>query len=397
MNLDNAHIGRRIREVRNWRGLSITAVAGLAGISVPYLSMIERGQRPVTKGALLESLARALRISPVELTGKPYPPTDATSSQSHAAMAAVENVLAGWRIGEVPDGPTRPWLAIQADLDRLNTILRPAADYATMATLLPGLIRELLVSVSGSHRRHALVGLMQAYHATTFMTYHLGRSGLSMLAVERMHGAAAELGDATWLALAAWVRAHALNNGNSARQYELAVNTAQDAAGLRVEIRGMANVTAALAASTQGDEDTAQTHLREAWALAETLDSDVSPWANLHFGRTNVSFWQVAIAVELGHGAKIAEIASAVRPEPMPLKRQASFWLDYARGLATERTTREQGLMALLRAERLAPQYIRNNAFARETVAGLLHTARRDAGGRELRGLAWRIGLAPTE
>jgi transcriptional regulator with XRE-family HTH domain len=397
MNLDTAHIGRRIREVRTWRGLSVAAVAGLAGISTPYLSMIERGQRPVTKGALLEALAQALRISPMALTGKPYPPTDATSNQSHAAMVDIEDVLTGWWVGEIPDGPTRPWPAIQADLDRLNTILRPAADYATMAMLLPGLIRELLASVPGSRRRHALVGLMQAYHATTFMTYHLGRSDLSMLTVERMHGAALELGDATWLALAAWVRAHALSGGNSARQYELAVDTAQDAASLRVEIRGMANVTAALAAATQGDEDTAQTHLSEASALAETLDSDISPWANLHFGRTNVSFWRVAIGVELDQGAKIAEIASTVRPEPMPFKRQASFWLDYARGLATERTTREQALMALLRAEKLAPQYIHNNAFAREAVAGLLHTARRDAGSRELRSLAWRMGLAPTE
>lgn len=47
------------------------------------------------------------------------------------------------------------------------------------------------------------------------------------------------------------------------------------------------------------------------------------------------------------------------------------------------------------RAERLAPQLICSNPFVRETVANLLRQARRDAGGRELRGLAWRMGVIP--
>jgi transcriptional regulator with XRE-family HTH domain len=395
VNLDDAHIGRRVREVRTWRGLSVAAVAGLAGISAPYLSLIERGQRPVTKRALLESLAQALRVSPTELTGKPYPPTDAVSNETHAAMVAVENVLAGWWIGEIPDGPTRPWPAIQADLDRLTTILRPAADYANMATLLPGLIRELLALVSdGRYREPALVGLVTAYHAMTFLAYfHLGRSGLAILAAERMRHAAVELDDPTWLTLAAWVRAMALNGGNRTRQYELAVNAERDAAGLRAELRGMANLAAALAAAAQGDRDKAQTHLTEASVLAETLDADISPWANLYFGRTNVGIWHVAIAVELGDGARVAEIANGLRLGNIPPVRQTAFWIDYGRGLLSERTTRDRGIAALLTAEKIAPQRFRNDVFAREAVASLLHTARRDAGGRELRGLAWRMGI----
>jgi hypothetical protein len=49
----------------------------------------------------------------------------------------------------------------------------------------------------------------------------------------------------------------------------------------------------------------------------------------------------------------------------------------------------------LLHAESLAPQRIRHDVFVRETVAGLLRQIRRDAGGRELRRLAWRMGIAP--
>ena len=49
----------------------------------------------------------------------------------------------------------------------------------------------------------------------------------------------------------------------------------------------------------------------------------------------------------------------------------------------------------MLHAERLAPRWTYHDVLVRETVAGLLRQGRRDAGGRELRGLAWRMGLAP--
>jgi hypothetical protein len=48
---------------------------------------------------------------------------------------------------------------------------------------------------------------------------------------------------------------------------------------------------------------------------------------------------------------------------------------------------------ALLRAEKIAPQRIRPNPFVREAIGDLLRRARRDAVGRELRGMAYRMGL----
>jgi transcriptional regulator with XRE-family HTH domain len=397
VDIDNAHIGRRVREVRAWRGLSVAAVAGLAGISAPYLSMIERGQRPVTKYALLESLAQALRISPMELTGKPYQPTDPVSNQSHAAVAAIEDVVMGWQIGEVPDGPTRPWPAIQADLDLLNETLRPRSDYAAEAVLLPHLIRDLLVAVAKPDlRRPALTGLISAYSAARSVTRCLGFARLSMMAVERLRLAAEELDDPVWCAEVAWERALTMDGINRARQYQLAVAAADAATGMRPEIGGMANLTAAFSAAAQGNADVSGTHLAEAAALAEGMDTDASPWAHSHFGRTNVAIWSVAIAVELGDGGRVTEIAPKVRLGNIALSRQVWFLIDYARGLMSERKTRDRGLAALLKAESLGPQLVRNNQFAREAVAGLLHTARSDAGGRELRGLAWRMGMAPT-
>jgi hypothetical protein len=158
----------------------------------------------------------------------------------------------------------------------------------------------------------------------------------------------------------------------------------------------MANLTAALACAAQRQDELTETHLTEAASIAEQIGMDVSPRVpSLNFGRTNVGIWRVALAVELGQGARVLEIASTVRLENVSRARQAAFWIDYGRGLLTERKHHERGLGALMKAEQLAPQQVRNNVFAREVVGDLLRAARREAGGRDLRGLAYRMGIAP--
>jgi hypothetical protein len=70
------------------------------------------------------------------------------------------------------------------------------------------------------------------------------------------------------------------------------------------------------------------------------------------------------------------------------------FWADLGRGMAQERSTRDEAVGALLHAEQIAPQRIRPNPFVRETIADLLRRAPRDAAlGRELRGMAYRMGI----
>ncbi|WNV83042.1 hypothetical protein [Umezawaea sp. Da 62-37] len=107
--------------------------------------------------------------------------------------------------------------------------------------------------------------------------------------------------------------------------------------------------------------------------------------------------WRVTLATEFGDGPKVAEIARNVHPEMIPSPgRQAEFYADLGRSLMAGSTTRERGLATLLHAERLAPQRVRNDVFVREIISDHLRRAQRDSGGRELRGLAWRMGIAPT-
>lgn len=103
----------------------------------------------------------------------------------------------------------------------------------------------------------------------------------------------------------------------------------------------------------------------------------------------------MSTAVESGEGGRVRELAAGwdVRAIPSP-GRHADYWAEMGRGLASSRATRDEAVTALLRAEELMPQRIRAHPLIRETVADLLRRARRDAGGRELRGLAYRMGVS---
>jgi transcriptional regulator with XRE-family HTH domain len=398
MGIEDAQIGRRVREIRNWRGMTLAALAGLAEISTSYLSQIERGDRPVTKRATLEALANALRVSPTDLDGRPHSPISPTSTAAYAALDGIEAVLTEWWPGEVPDDqPARPWTQVAAELENLIHNLRPRADFEKQGAILPRLLHDLLIyAADDEHRADALIGLITVYHTAGNMGSWLGVRQFGLVAAERIQAAAEELGDPEWLGLATWARAQFMSSMSRPRQYRLAV-TASEAPGARLESRGMAHLTAALAAAAQGDGATAESHLAEAAQMADRLDAVQSDWGNfcLNFGVANVGVWRMTIGVELGYGGRVAEIAEDVDWRAIPTSRQGAYWMDLGRALLQEKNTRDEGLHALLRAEELTPQQVRSNPFVRDAVTDLVVSARRVAGGPDLRGLARRIGVAP--
>ncbi|EWC61618.1 hypothetical protein UO65_2976 [Actinokineospora spheciospongiae] len=69
------------------------------------------------------------------------------------------------------------------------------------------------------------------------------------------------------------------------------------------------------------------------------------------------------------------------------------FYADLGRGLACDKRTRPQAVAALAKAEKIAPQRMQGNPFFRETVIDLVRKAKHDSVGRELRGMAYRMGV----
>jgi transcriptional regulator with XRE-family HTH domain len=395
-------LGRRVREVRSWRGLTLREAAGLAGLSFSFWGQVERGDKTVTNRRTLEAMAAALRVHPTELTGQPWTPQDPAGADTQAGLDAIETALE-YELGTDPGLPVRAWPEVATDLERLVKLRHWASDFAAIGELAPGLIRELHGAyVHMPHQRsEVLVSLMKAYHTVMSTAHYLGGRGLPNLAARAAQRCAETLDVPVWLGYAAWLRGATTGHLDRAAQYRRSVAAAEtltnqlndEDAG---QACGMLHLSAALAAGVQSDHDTAATHLTEAAALAARMNTEVGTWAHLWFGPTNVGIWRTSIALDVGEHGRALEAAKTVHPELLPgTSRQAEFWAEVGRALVAEKKTRDKGVRVLLHAEQLAPQRVRHDVFVREAVAGLLRQARRDAGGRELRGLAWRMGVAP--
>ncbi len=405
--MDETTLGGRLREIRSWHQLSLREAAGLAGLSVSSWGQVERGDKPVTNRHMLEAMARALRVHPTELAGQPWPPRDVVSSEAHAGLIGIEIALERYELGTDPDlidpDLTVPaWPQIAADLERLEKLLHYSADYAAQGELTPMLLGQLHGAYARmpDYRREILLGLISAYSSAATVTKRLGVRGVPTLAARAVAQCAHALDEPVWLAYAAWLRGTATGLLDRVAQYRRCVAAAETLTSQldssdALQACGMLHLSAALAAAAQADHDTIATHLNEASALAARMDTEVGTWANLWFGPTNVGIWRTSLAVELGEYDQAIQAATAVHPELLPNSRQAQFWADLGRALIATKKTREKGVRVLLHAEQLAPQLIYHDVFIREAVADLMRQARRDAGGRELRGLAWRMGVTP--
>ena len=395
-------LGRRLRELRCWRDLTLREAAGLAGLSFSFWGQVERGEKPVTNRRTLEAMADALRVHPTELTGQPWTPLDAADADAQAGLLAIDTALERYELGVDPEVPVRDWPQIQADLERLVHLHHHVVDYTAAAELAPVLIGDLQGAYVRlpQRRREVLLGLIDTHRVAMRTAKDLGGHGLPGLAARAVQQCAEELEDPVWLGCATVVRAYATGELDRLAQYRRSVAAADALTGRldssdALQACGMLHLSAAQAAGAQADHDTAATHLEEASALAARMDTEVGTWANLFFGPTNVGEWRTHIALGLGEYGEAVQIAKAVHPELLPKRSQAFFWSEVGRAMVAEKKTRDKGVRVLLYAEQLGPQMIRRDVLVREVVAGLLRRARRDAGGRELRGLAWRMGVAP--
>jgi transcriptional regulator with XRE-family HTH domain len=104
---DARTVGRRLREIRYWRGKSLRVVAELAGITGVPPVRLERGERPLDRRSRLDALVTAIQVTPSEITGQPYPPSNESEAASRLRWMAP-------RTGEGPDaggrrGTRPPW------------------------------------------------------------------------------------------------------------------------------------------------------------------------------------------------------------------------------------------------------------------------------------------------
>ncbi|TWD84746.1 helix-turn-helix protein [Kribbella amoyensis] len=394
MDNDSDRIGAEIRRLRKWRGMTLDALAGQAGMSKGYLSKIENGTTNLERRATIKALADALRVSVVDLTGDHFI-ADRANSDAHAAIPDIRIALMATTL-DLPHGQSkRPVEELALETQRLAEARINCQD-TVVGRGLPPLLTDLHATATAdtNDRRPALQSLVQATNSTAHFLKNLGAVDLAWVAAERGHQAAQLLEDPIYIAAADYARAQALVGLGA---YERADAIARNAASLltldsapAIEIYAQNILTAAFCSSLGGDDPADA--IEEARELSEKIETTNAFWLN--FSRSNVNLWRLSMALEAGDHVKAAEVAALVDPKDIPSKtRKLRFYIDNARALHGLRRNDGDVVQLLHKAEKLGATRARHNVWAREIVTEMLLRARRDAGGRELRSLADRMGL----
>ncbi|MGH3673920.1 MAG: helix-turn-helix domain-containing protein [Pseudonocardiaceae bacterium] len=396
MNTDDDDVptmGRRLRQIRQARRKSLRVVAGLAGISAASLSRIETGQRALDSRAEVVALANALQVAPSELTSMPIPApgnggTDAAVVEVRAALSAVSR--------NRPAGQALPLVELRARVGRVLGAGR-ACRQAEVGVELPSLIRDLHTSIAAGEDAAGLLELAVLLHTQgTLAWLRVMGAGVDLrsLATLVARQAAEYRDDPTTVGLALWgdgLVMLAAGDFDLARA-ELDSVSVPTNSPETMQLAGMLALCRSLVAAASrcpADVDAALDHAGE--LAVRTGEGNAY---SLGFGPTNVALWRLAAALEAGEYERGAALAEGVNPQVHPNRsRQAAYWIDYGRALARIRGRQDQAVLALRRAEEVSPLHTLRNPFVRDVLAELLARSKRDAVGRELRGMAYRAGL----
>jgi len=391
---DDCTIGRRLRRIRNARRKSLAVIAGLAGTTAGHLSRIENGERALDRVSLIVALADALQIAPSELISLPIPApanghTDAAIEAARSAVVAVSR--------NRPGGIVLPVTVLR---DRVEATLN--AHYgcdpdSKVGATLPTLIRDLHTSIAAGRDVAELLDLAVLLHAgaTVGWLRVAGapldlRSEASLLALR----AAQDRDTPTALGLATWGGLYVMVTGGefALAQAELDAVTVPTNTPESMQLAGTLALCRSFVAAADSRPRDMDAPLELAKELAERIGEGNAYW--LRFGLHTVGQWHMFAAREAGDYERAVSIAEALRPDvPADRSREADYWADYGRVLARVRGRQDDAVRALRRAELILPHRVQRDPFAREVLAELVSRAKRDAVGRELRGMAYRAGL----
>ncbi|MDQ3763226.1 MAG: helix-turn-helix domain-containing protein [Actinomycetota bacterium] len=393
---DARTIGQRLRQIRYARRKSLRVVAGLAGISRSHLSRIERGERALDSLSEIVALANALQIAPSELMRLPVPAPangdiDSTTEAIGLALDAIEV--------DHPGGLVLPVAVLRDRVARFHQQKR-ACRFADVAAELPGLVRDLhtTLATGADHGELLKLAVYLHVHVTRQWLIHANApADLLRRVVFLARRLAQERGEATTLGMAGFAVADTLLAGGEFElgKAELDSLTLPPTTAATAGLVGVLTTSHAAAAALNGRPGDATAAMDAAADMAGRFGElgETDP-LGFEFGPTNVGFRRVRLALEAGEPDRAVSIAEGLHPNqnPFPCNR-VYHWVGYGRALARLRGRRDDAVRALRRAETLYPLRVQRDPFVREVLGELVIRSRRDAIGRELRGMAYRAGL----
>ncbi len=406
VNVESIEIGRRARRIRRRRGLSLDVVAGLAGFTKGYLSMLEIGQRGFNRRGLIEDLAGALGCSVTDLTGQPYLPVDRDTAEALSAVPGIQVALHNYGPDDVPDARPRPldelvaWAQTANDHRDQNRLSLAGRDVGTLITEL----QVHALTAGSADRDRAVTALVTACAvAGPVARVSAGNLDLSATAGRRMYDLASRHGNPGLIGFACWFWAAQLRDLSARDRAWTVLSTGIDEVTsavrfgsgdtLPAEMVGMMHLSQAFIAARKHRANEAHAHLDEAGQIADRVGE--CNGMRRHFGPTNVRMAWLIAGIELGQGGRAYE---EITQTPLNVEalgsreRTSKLHLDLARALVQDGRDRDVEVIRYLdTADRLAPQRIRMNPIARDLVIDLDRRARRRVW--ELDSLCNRFGI----
>ncbi|MBB5934607.1 helix-turn-helix domain-containing protein [Streptomyces zagrosensis] len=386
--------GERVRDLRERRNLTRTALGGLVGRGPDWVKKIERGERDLRSLVLLLRLARALGCQDLaQLTGGASVPVLDGGKVTHPGVLALRRAIV-----EAPLG------AFSADTDAALGDISPA-EYAgrvqlgweiwhrarrqrtEISKILPSLITtghalERTVRDDSPQRRQVAATLTATYALAQQYAAYTTEPELYWIIVDRARMWAEQADDPLTLAGAAWVVGHGLRaQGHTDEALRMARSAAS---GLRDLLEtgddqtramyGALCLHAAVTAAEDAREGEAWHEHDEAARVAKTLPRGYAhPWTV--FGSGNVAVHAVTLGAQLRTpGTALRRLEDVTDPMSIPsTERRSRLYLDAAKA---ERARRElpSALQYLRLAHETSPEAVRFVPSGRALATDLART-----------------------
>ena len=369
------HLGERIANERKIAGLTQLALATRTNYSLSMVKAVEQGREPASPG-FISAVAKAMRITPEQLTGAPY---DDGKPLSDAVNALSVLLTEGRYARAVEPGALAE---IESDLEAAQHLYRSDRTRQTIE-VLPDIIRRAhgaLRETTGEDKARAYTLLTSAYVLAEWAARRTGHLMLALPALDLADTYAPMADDPNYGAFSALARARVLTHyGESevaAQLIDSAISKADDTRAGIVMV-GYSHLAAAVNEARKLNHSGAVDHIQAAREFASrTGETDLYMTA---FGPLNVEIHAHAVELESGDpnkaalaGARLTYSAGA------PPTRIGHHWQDNARAWLMSGKP-DRALAALNKARAAAPQQTRLHPAVRETVYGIAAAQRRQS------------------
>jgi hypothetical protein len=357
----------------------------------------------VDRLSVLLDLAKILRVEADSLIGRPWQLAP-NGGPLIDGLEEIRRTLSRYShvVGDAP-APSVSLHDLRLDVAELHKNYQ-AARYGSVIGRLPKVLTvadELQASGNGTDLRDTLLAYVSAYVVAAKLLTKLGMADMASLAADRAAMSAGSTdsrvaqGMALYQVVCALLRAGRTDEGEQLAvrmANALTSQTRSDAPSL-VSVTGALWLIAAVSAARRTDRDAAWERLDNAERLAGVLGRDGN-YAWTAFGPTNVAIHRVSVAAELGDPRTALLAAATLNLDDLAEglhSRRAQVHLDLAWAQA-QRKRDAEAVLHLLDAERIAPEVLRYNVIARETMREMLSRAKH---GRTsaLQSLATRAGV----